>query len=139
MSLALVYALFYYTLTLPILNFVPLFVVITMLGVGIDYDIFLITRIREEVIAGKSDIEAIRIDISKTALTIVGLGLILASVFGSLLLTGIPIFEEIGTAVAVAVLFDTFVVIIIVVPVLMGVVQKLYWWPSKPTRKQDKK
>jgi len=88
---------------------------------------------------GKSDIEAIRIAISKTALTIVGLGLILASVFGSLLLTGIPIFEEIGTAVAVAVLFDTFVVIIIVVPVLMGVAQKLNWWPSKPTRKQDKK
>jgi len=52
-SLALVYALFYYTLTLPILNFTPLFVVVTMLGVGIDNDIFLITRIREEVIAGK--------------------------------------------------------------------------------------
>lgn len=133
-ALTFIYLVFYYTLNLPIMNFVPLFVVVTMLGVGIDYDIFLVTRIREEVLNGKSDEEAIKTAIAKTGVTIMGLGIILASVFSSLLLTGIPIFEEIGTAVAAAVLFDTFIVILIIVPALMGLAQRLNWWPSKPQR-----
>ena len=58
-SLAIVSFIFYYMLNLPILDFAPLFVVVTMLGVGIDYDIFFITRIREEVLNGKTDNEAI--------------------------------------------------------------------------------
>src|SRR3972149_5429418 len=49
-SLASIYFIFYYTLNIPIVSFVPLFVAVTMLGVGIDYDIFLVTRIREEVL-----------------------------------------------------------------------------------------
>ncbi len=81
-SLAFIFGIFHYTLNIPIVSFVPLFVVVTMLGVGIDYDIFLVTRIREEVLKGKSDNEAIKIAITKTGGTIIGLGLILASVFG---------------------------------------------------------
>ena len=131
-SLALVYFVFYFTLNIPVVSFVPLFVAVTMLGVGIDYDIFLVTRIREEVLNGKSDNEAIKTAISKTGGTIMGLGLILASVFGSLMFTGIPILQEIGMAVAVAVIFDTFIVILFVVPALMGMAQRLNWWPSKP-------
>ena len=45
--------IFYFGLNLPILDFAPLFVVVTMLGVGIDYDIFFVTRIREEVSTAK--------------------------------------------------------------------------------------
>jgi RND superfamily putative drug exporter len=137
-SLALIYLTFYFTLNIPIVSFVPLFVVVTMLGVGIDYDIFLVTRIREEVLNGKSDNEAIKTAITKTGGTIMGLGLILASVFGSLLFTGIPILQEIGMAVSAAVLFDTFIVILFVVPALMGMAQRLNWWPTKPKRNADK-
>ncbi len=133
-ALAVTYLLFYHLLTLPILNFVPLFVVVTMLGVGIDYDIFLVTRIREEVLGGKSDSEAIKSAVVKTGVTVLGLGLILASVFLSLLFTGIPILQEVGLAVSIAVLFDTFVVILFAVPALMGLAQRLNWWPTKPKR-----
>lgn len=136
-SLASVFFVFYYTLDIPIVSFVPLFVVVTMLGVGIDYDIFLVTRIREEVLKGKSDNEAIKIAITKTGGTIIGLGLILASVFGSLMFTGIPIMAEIGMAVSLAVLFDSIIVILFVVPALMGLAQKLNWWPTKPKRKAE--
>ncbi|HEY4699964.1 MAG TPA: MMPL family transporter [Nitrososphaerales archaeon] len=136
-SLASIYFIFYYTLNIPIVSFVPLFVAVTMLGVGIDYDIFLVTRIREEVLKGKSDNEAIKIAITKTGGTIIGLGLILASVFGSLIFTGIPIMAEIGMAVSAAVLFDSIIVILFVVPALMGLAQKLNWWPTKPKRKTE--
>ncbi len=133
-ALAVTYLLFNGLLSLPILNFVPLFVVVTMLGVGIDYDIFLVTRIREEVLGGKSDSEAIKSAVVKVGVTVLGLGLILASVFLSLLFTEIPILQEVGLAVATAVLFDTFVVILFAVPALMGLAQRLNWWPTKPKR-----
>ena len=55
-----------------------------MLGVGIDYDIFFVTRIREEVLNGKTDNEAIVTAIEKVWVTILCLGLVLATVFASL-------------------------------------------------------
>ena len=94
-SLGIISLVFSYALKLPILDFAPLFVVVTMLGVGIDYDIFFVTRIREEVLKGKSDNEAIKTAVEKVWVTIFGLGLILASVFASLLITGIAILQEI--------------------------------------------
>ena len=130
-SLAIVSALFNCALNLPILDFAPLFVVVTMLGVGIDYDIFFLTRIREEVLNGKTDNEAIMTAIDKVWVTILGLGLVLATVFASLIITNIAILQEISLAVAAAILIDVTVVILFFVPSLMGLAQKFNWWPYK--------
>ena len=46
---------------------------------------------------------------------------------------------EIGLAVSTAVLFDSIIVILFVVPALMGMAQRLNWWPTKPKRDSDKK
>jgi RND superfamily putative drug exporter len=129
-SLGIISLVFNYALKLPILDFAPLFVVVTMLGVGIDYDIFFVTRIREEVLNGKSDNDAIKTAVEKVWVTIFGLGLILASVFASVLLTRIAILQEIGLAVSIAILIDVTVVILFFVPSLMGLAQRLNWWPS---------
>ena len=133
-ALALISIIFYGILNLPILDFAPLFVVVTMLGVGIDYDIFFLTRIREEVLNGKSDNEAIVTAIDKVWVTILGLGLVLATVFGSLMITGIAILQEIALAVAGAIFIDVTVVILLFVPSLMGLAQKWNWWPYKLSR-----
>ena len=128
-SLAIISFVFFYVLNLPILDFAPLFVVVTMLGVGIDYDIFFITRIREEVLNGKTDNEAIVEAIDKVWVTILGLGLVLATVFLSLIVTNIAVLEEIALAVAAAILIDVTIVILFFVPSLMGLAQKFNWWP----------
>lgn len=133
-SLAIVSIAFYHLLNLPILDFVPLFVVVTMLGVGIDYDIFFVTRIREEVLSGKTDRDAIVRAVDRVWVTILGLGLVLSTVFASLLITGIPIFQEISLGVAAAILVDVLVVILFFVPSLMGLAERLNWWPSKIRR-----
>ncbi len=133
-SLAIISLTFYFALNLPILDFAPLFVVVTMLGVGIDYDIFFLTRIREEVINGKTDNEAIVTAIDKVWVTILGLGLVLATVFASLILTNIPLLQEISLAVASAIVIDVTVVILFFVPALMGLAQKANWWPYKLSR-----
>jgi RND superfamily putative drug exporter len=130
-SLAIISITFYFALNVPILDFAPLFVVVTMLGVGIDYDIFFLTRIREEVLNGKTDNEAIVTAIDKVWVTIVGLGLVLATVFASLIITNIPMLQEISLAVASAILIDVTVVILFFVPALMGLAQKFNWWPYK--------
>ncbi len=120
MSLAIVSLIFHSGLNLPILNYAPLFVVVTMLGVGIDYDIFFVTRIREEVLNGKTDDEAIKAAVDKVWVTILGLGLVLSAVFASLLLTGIVLIQEISLAIAAAVLIDVTVVILFFVPCTDG-------------------
>ena len=136
-SLAIISFVFFYALNLPILDFAPLFVVVTMLGVGIDYDIFFITRIREEVLNGKTDNEAIVEAIDKVWVTILGLGLVLATVFLSLIVTNIAVLEEIALAVAAAILIDVTIVILFFVPSLMGLAQKFNWWPYRFTRNKN--
>jgi RND superfamily putative drug exporter len=133
-SLAIVFSIFFYVLNLPILDFAPLFVIVTMLGVGIDYDIFFLTRIREEALNGKTDNEAIVTAIEKVWVTILGLGLVLATVFASLIITNIAILQEISLAVASAIFIDVTIVILLFVPSLMGLAQKLNWWPYKLSR-----
>jgi RND superfamily putative drug exporter len=138
MALAIIALIFDIGANLPILNFAPLFVVVTMLGVGIDYDIFFVTRIREEALNGKTDNEAITTAIEKVWVTIFCLGLVLATVFASLLITNIAILQEISLAVTAAILIDVSVVILFFVPSLMGLAQKFNWWPYKISRKQQK-
>ena len=133
-ALAILAAIFYYGSNLPILDFAPLFVVVTMLGVGIDYDIFFVTRIREEALKGNSDDEAIKTAIEKVWVTILGLGLVLSTVFASLIITGIAILQEIALAVSAAIIIDVLVVILFFVPSLMGLAQKLNWWPHKSSK-----
>ncbi len=137
-SLALLAVTFDYILKLPILNYVALFVIVTMLGVGIDYDIFYVTRIREEILNGKTNDEAIKTATTKVWVTIFGLGIILSSVFASLLVTGIAVLQEIGLAVSAAVLIDVSVVILFFVPSLMALAERFNWWPSKAGRSSDK-
>jgi RND superfamily putative drug exporter len=139
-ALAILSAVFYYANNLPILDFAPLFVVVTMLGVGIDYDIFFVTRIREEALKGNTDDEAIKTAVEKVWITILGLGFVLATVFASLLITGIALLQEIALAVSAAIIIDVLVVILFFVPSLMGLAQKLNWWPHKTnvkTKQED--
>ncbi len=118
------------------LDFAPLFVVVTMLGVGIDYDIFFVTRIREEAMKGKTRRRGDKDRPQKTWVTIFGLGLVLATVFFSFVATDIALLAEIGFVVAAAVVIDVGVVILFFVPALMGIAERFNWWPSKLAKRE---
>ncbi|MFP3190045.1 MAG: MMPL family transporter, partial [Thermoproteota archaeon] len=133
-SLAILDIIFYIILGYPITNFIPLFVAVTMLGVGIDYDIFFVTRIRELVLNGKRDEEAIVEAINKVSGTLIGLGLIFASVFASVILSDIIIVREIGFVVALAIILDTSALLLFFVPAIMALIQRYNWWPSKVSK-----
>ncbi len=130
-SLSLLYVLFYNLYNYPVVSFIPLFVAVTMLGVGIDYDIFYVTRVREIVINGKSDKEAVVEAVNKVSGTLIGLGLIFASVFASVIISDIIIMREIGFVVSSAIIIDTSAMLLFFVPAIMGLAEKYNWWPSK--------
>lgn len=130
-ALASVFLIIYYGRGEPILIFVPLFTFITLLAVGLDYDIFMVTRVREEVMRGMSDEEAVLVSIKENGGVIVTLGLLLFVTFGALYTSGIGIMEEIGLALALGVLVDTFISWPFFVPTIMMFLKKYNWWPSK--------
>lgn len=136
MSLALSYVILYYIASFPILVFTPIFTVITLLAVGLDYDIFLITRVREEIIKGGSTRYAIRTTIKENGGVIIALGMLLFVTFIALHFTNIGIMDEIGTSLALGVLVDTFISWPFFVPVIMLYMSRYNWWPSKVGKDQ---
>lgn len=130
-SLALAYLALHYYLGLPLLIFLPMFTVITLLAVGLDYDIFMVARVREEVYKGNTDEEGIKTSISENGGVIITLGTLLFATFGSLAFSGIGIIQEIGIGLGLGVLIDTFVSWPLFVPAVMLYLHKYNWWPSK--------
>ena len=130
LAVSLFYLVYHYLLKLPLIVFGPLFVIVTLFGVGLDYDIFLVTKAREAVISGKSDEAAISEAIDENGGVVLVLGFILAGVFGSLIFSSIGIISEIGFAVTAGVLIDTVISWLFLIPALMLVLKKYNWWPS---------
>ena len=134
-SLAITTLLFQKALGVPIFFLVPMILFIAMTGLGIDYDIFLVTRAREEVIKGKSDEDAISEALVHTGGIITACGVVMAGSLGSLMLSTSPMLYVMGFALALSVLFDTFIIRTYLVPAVMLVLKKYNWWAPWRLRK----
>ncbi|KAA8922221.1 MMPL family transporter [Thermoplasma sp.] len=130
-GLMIIYWIVYYIYHLPIIIFMPMFTFVTLLAVGLDYDIFMITRAREGVMKGMTDEEAITTSIRENGGIIVTLGSLLFVTFGSLYFSDLQLIEEIGGGLAIGVLIDTFLSWPFFVPAVMLLMKKWNWWPSK--------
>lgn len=130
-SLVITYIYFFYILSLPIIIFLPMFVFVTLLAVGLDYDIFMITRVREEVMKGATTDNAIRTSVSENGGVIIALGSILFVTFFALNFANFPILSEIGVGLALGIIIDTFLSWPFFVPAIMTIMEKYNWWPSK--------
>ncbi|MFC6706730.1 MMPL family transporter [Flexivirga alba] len=108
----------------------PLFVFVFLVALGIDYNIFLMTRIREEAREHGTRRGAI-VGLSATGGVITSAGLVLASTFAVLGTLPLVAFAEIGFAVALGVLLDTIVVRAVLVTALTLDIGPKIWWPGK--------
>ncbi|MDW4904300.1 MMPL family transporter [Streptomyces sp. ADMS] len=113
----------------------PLFVFVFLVALGIDYNIFLTTRIREES-ARQGTRKGVVTGLSTTGAVITSAGLVLAGTFAALGTLPMVAFAEIGFAVALGVVLDTFVVRSVLVPALFLDVGPKVWWPHR-LAKQD--
>lgn len=98
-------------------------------ALGIDYSIYLMTRIREET-ARRELNEGVRVALSRTGGVITSAGIILAGTFSALMTLPLRDLFQIGLAVAIGVLLDTFITRTIMVPAIVLLLKRWNWWPS---------
>jgi len=115
-------------LGLPILWIIPLILFVMLMGIGMDYNVFILTRIREEVHKGKEIREAVVDAVDWTGGIITALALIMAGAFGSIMLSSNTMLQMFGFALALAVLLDAMVVRTYIVPAAIVLMGKWAWW-----------
>jgi RND superfamily putative drug exporter len=108
----------------------PLFAFIFLVALGIDYNIFLMARVREEAQAAMPTKEAMLKGLAVTGGVITSAGIVLAGTFSVLAVLPLVALTQIGITVALGVLLDTFVVRSILVPALTFSLGEKTWWPS---------
>ena len=114
----------------------PLFAFIFLVALGIDYNIFLMTRVREE--SGKMGTrKGVIKGLTVTGSVITSAGIVLAATFGVLGILPLVFLAELGFAVAFGVQLDTIIVRSILVPALVHEIGPKVWWPSKLSKSAD--
>ncbi|KQY60756.1 hypothetical protein ASD11_10125 [Aeromicrobium sp. Root495] len=110
---------------------VPLFAFIFLVALGVDYNIFLATRAREEA-ADQPVAGAMATAVAVTGGVITSAGVVLAAVFAVLGVLPLVTLTQIGVVVGIGVLLDTLVVRSVLVPALATLIGERFWWPSHP-------
>ena len=110
----------------------PLFAFVFLVALGIDYNIFLMARVREETLTHGTRAGTIR-GLAVTGAVITSAGLVLAGTFSTLAVLPLVMLTEIGFTIAVGVLIDTFLVRSLLVPALVLEIGDRVWWPSALT------
>ena len=118
-----------------VLFIIPLILFLLLYGIGMDYNIFILTRIREEAQKGKETRQAVVDAVDRTGGIITALAFILAGALGSLLLSSNRLLEGFGFAIALAVVLDAMVVRTYLVPAIMSVLGQRAWWGPNRLRR----
>ena len=112
----------------PIISFLPVLLIGLLFGLAMDYEVFLVSRMREDHIHGDSPTEAVIGGFRHGARVVTAAALIMGSVFGSFILGGDPTIKSIGFALAFGVLVDAFVVRMTIVPAVMALLGERAWY-----------
>jgi uncharacterized membrane protein YdfJ with MMPL/SSD domain len=107
---------------------IPPLVLAMTFGLSMDYEIFLLTRIRERFVQTNNTMDAVAYGVSTSARTITSAALIMIAVFIGFAFAGMPLVAQLGVACAVAIAVDATVVRLILVPALMAMFAEWNWW-----------
>jgi RND superfamily putative drug exporter len=113
---------------IPIVSFLPMMMFAILFGLSMDYEVFLLLRIREEYEHGSDNTTAVVEGIASTARVITSAALIMISVFASFAFGGDPSVKLFGFGLAVAVFLDATIVRIVLVPATMRLLGDRNWW-----------
>ncbi|MFG2409909.1 MMPL family transporter [Streptomyces brevispora] len=112
----------------PIMSMMPIFLVGIVFGLAMDYEVFLVSRIREAYIHGERPGQAVVTGFKGSSRVVVAAALIMASVFAGFITAGESMIKTIGFGLAIAVLFDAIVVRMAFVPAVLALLGKRAWW-----------
>jgi len=112
----------------PVEAFLPVLMLAVLFGLSMDYEVFLVSRIREEWAATGDNHHAVRTGQATTGRVIIAAASIMILVFSAFILSGQQIIGEIGLGLAAAVLLDAFLLRTLLVPALMHLSGRANWW-----------
>jgi putative drug exporter of the RND superfamily len=119
----------------PIVSFLPILLIGILFGLAMDYEVFLVSRMREAFVHGAKPRDAIVTGFGQSARVVVAAALIMIGVFGGFVLDHDPIVKSIGLSLAFGVLADAFIVRMTLVPAVMALLGRRAWWmPSRLSR-----
>ncbi|MFE5730502.1 MMPL family transporter [Streptomyces sp. NPDC056528] len=111
----------------PVTSFLPVLLTGVLFGLAMDYEVFLVSRMREHYEHSKNPAEAIAQGVSSSARVIVAAALIMVAVFGGFIFNEDPIVKAIGFALAIGVFIDAFIVRMTLVPAAMALLGRRAW------------
>jgi len=114
--------------TVPIVAFVPMMMFAILFGLSMDYEVFLLSRVREEYLQTGDNTGSVISGIASTARVITSAALIMICVFLGFVLGGDPIIKMMGLGLATAVLVDATIVRVVLVPATMRLLGDANWW-----------
>ncbi|GGT36437.1 membrane protein [Streptomyces matensis] len=110
---------------------VPLFLFVILFGLSMDYQVFVVSRIREAVLAGAATRQAVLDGIRRSASVVTSAAVVMTTVFASFMFLHIIEMKQIGFVLAAAVLIDAVIVRVLVLPSAMLLLGEASWWPSR--------
>jgi RND superfamily putative drug exporter len=118
--------------TIPIVSFVPLLMFAILFGLSMDYQVFLLTRVRERYDETRDNLRSVVEGLAGTARVITSAALIMVAVFASFILNGDPTVKQFGVGLAVAIAIDATIVRCLLVPALVVLIGRANWWFPGP-------
>ncbi|MTE19916.1 MMPL family transporter [Streptomyces sp. TRM43335] len=112
----------------PVMSLMPIFLIGLVFGLAMDYEVFLVTRMREAHVHGESPHESVVTGFEHGARVVTAAALIMISVFAGFIGSSESMIKMIGFGLAIAVLFDAFVVRMAIVPAVLALLGKSAWW-----------
>jgi putative drug exporter of the RND superfamily len=120
-----------FTVTGTLDTSIVILIAVVVFGLSMDYELFLLSRIREEHLAGKTNVESVAVGLQRSARIITAAAVLLAVVFGAFVTSGVTSIKTMGFGVALAVLLDATIVRGLLVPALMRLFGENNWWAPK--------
>ncbi|MFG2959685.1 MMPL family transporter [Streptomyces sp. NPDC048291] len=115
----------------PIMSMMPIFMVGVVFGLAMDYEVFLVTRMREAYVHGETPGQAVVTGFRHSARVVAAAAIIMMSVFSGFITSSESMIKMIGFGLAIAVFFDAFVVRMAIVPAVLALLGKRAWWLPK--------
>ena len=119
---------------IPIVSYVPMMMFAILFGLAMDYQVFLLSRVREEIDAGKSSRQAVIDGLAGTGKVIASAAAIMVAVFASFILNGDPTVKEFGVGLASAILIAGSMVCVLLPAVMLLMGRRTWWLPRRLDR-----
>ena len=120
-----------FTVTGTLDTSIVILIFVVVFGLSMDYELFLLSRIREEHLLGRSNIESVATGLQRSARIITAAAVLLAVVFAAFLTSGVTSIKMMGFGVAFAVVLDATLIRALLVPALMRLLGERNWWAPK--------